>query len=69
MSWVGISIFILVVPIVIYVVAQISIESPSLGVGTSFETVYIALILMGSTFNPAKQSTRLVYGRYYYPKN
>ena len=63
MSWICILVFLFLLPVLVYAVAKSTNDSSSISLGVSFETVYIALILMGSPFNPSKLSTRVVFGR------
>ena len=62
-SWLSIMIFLLVFPILLYVVSRWAKDSSQISMGQSLETVYIALILMGSPFDPSKPSIRFVFGR------
>ena len=63
-SWLCIMIFLLVFPILLYVVSRWANDSSKISMGQSLETVYIALIMMGSPFDPSKPSLKFLFGRY-----
>ena len=64
LSWGIIFLFLIMIPVPLYLVAAYSREKDSLSIGESFGAVYVALLLLGSLNDPGQMSTRIVFFRY-----
>ena len=62
LAWGFILLFLLIVPLFIFMIAYGAEEKISLP--WAFENVYVTLIMMGATFNPERISTKIIFGWY-----
>ena len=60
-SWVAILVFLLSVPFVIFFISKMSDDDKVADLPESFGAVYVALLLLGSTLEPVKIPTRIVF--------
>ena len=67
LAWGFILLFVLIVPLFIFMIAYGAEEKISLPL--ALENVYVTIIMMGATFNPNSISTKIIFGWYVESKN
>ena len=65
-SWVSIGIFLLIAPILLFIMARLVKEPDGTSIIESYEAVYVPLIAMGSQYKPSYFTTRVIFGRYHH---